>query len=70
MISNKVTTYNNGVVTYSFKVKIYKPDNVVIFESILALIPDSENSSEFSCFYNFGKTENGTIKLVDVNCAG
>lgn len=56
--------------TYSFKVVKNQQDNVMIFENILALIPGTENSSEFSCFYDFKKIADGSIKLTDVNCAG
>ncbi|MCU6177089.1 hypothetical protein [Citrobacter cronae] len=70
VLLGKITIYNKNNVTYSFKIENYQQDNVVVFENILNLIPDTENSSEFSCFYDFQKTEDGPVKLIDVNCAG
>lgn len=66
----KVITYNEKNVVYSFSIKKYQQDNVMIFENILSIIPGAENSSEFSCFYDFKKAGDGLIKLIDVNCAG
>lgn len=66
----KSIIYHEKNVTYSFKIEKYKQDNIVVFENILNLIPNTENSSEFSCFYNFKKAEGGPIKLIDINCAG
>ncbi|EOX8477470.1 hypothetical protein AIT98_000575 [Salmonella enterica subsp. indica] len=70
IILGRLITYNKGPVIYSFKIEKYQKDNVVIFENILALIPGSDNTSEFSCSYVFRKTDNRSVKLVDVNCAG
>ncbi len=53
-----------------FKIEKYQQNNIVVFENILNLIPDTENLSEFSCFYTFQRTEGGSVMLIDVNCAG
>lgn len=68
--TGKLVTYNKESVSYSFKIERSQQNNMVIFENILASIPDSEISSEFSCFYNFKQIDNRVVKLVDIQCAG
>lgn len=67
---NNPMVYIKKNTTYSFKIMKNQETNIVIFENILAMIPGSENSSEFSCFYDFKKVFDDSIKLTDVNCAG
>lgn len=62
--------YTKKNTAYSFKIIKNQATDVIIFENIMAIIPGSENSSEFSCFYDFKKVFHGSIKLTDVNCAG
>ncbi|WP_312817289.1 hypothetical protein [Atlantibacter subterraneus] len=70
VITGRLVVYNKEHLTYSFKIEKYQQDNVVIFENILAIIPYSEMSSEFSCFYKFKQIDDEVVKLVDVKCAG
>lgn len=67
---DKSMVYTKKNTTHSFKIIKNQATNVIIFENILAIIPGSENSSEFSCFYDFKKVFDDSIKLTDVNCAG
>lgn len=61
--------YKEAGATYTFNVDKKESDKVVLYENILFPVGD-DNYSQYSCFYDFSKSKEGVVKLVDVVCAG